>query len=133
MSILDNRLRLNRHQYEECRRYLAEFESLAQRLRADERRLQDEIERAVAAGKPGCARPLLDRHSRLARSIAAIEGQIAAAGDALAAAGDALAAAARELKRHELTAAQRAGLSERRRAPRTRPASSPSAGPDRGA
>ena len=126
MSILDNRLRLNRHQYEECRRYLAEFESLAQRLRADERRLQDEIERAVAAGKPGCAQPLLDRYSRLARSLAAIEGQIAAAGDALA-------AAARELKRHELTAAQRAGLSERRRAPRTRPASSPSAGPDRGA
>ena len=125
MSILDNRLRLNRHQYEECRRYLAEFESLAQRLRADERRLQDEIERAVAVGKPGCTQPLLDRHSRLARSLAAIEGQIAAAGDALA-------AAARELKRHELTAAQRAGLSERRRAPRTRPASSPSAGPDRG-
>ena len=125
MSILDNRLRLNRHQYEECRRALAEFEALAQRLRADERRLQDEIERAVAVGQPGCTQPLLDRHSRLVRSLAAIEGQTAAAGDALA-------AAARELKRHELTAAQRAGLSERRRAPRTRPASSPIASPDRG-
>jgi hypothetical protein len=128
MSILENRLRLNRHQFEECRRYLAEFESLAQRLRADERRLQDEIERAVAVGQPVCTQPLLDRHSRLARSLAAIEGQIAAAGDALA-------AAARELKRHELTAAQRAnnaGVSERRRTPRARPASSPSASPDRG-
>ena len=131
MSVLENRLRLCRHQFEDRRRNLAEFESLAQRLRADERRLQAEIERAVVDGNLASARPLFERQRTLAGSLAAIDGQIAAAGDALA-------LATRELKRHELAWAQRvhsAGSSGRRGAPRAlaaRQAASPNAGPDRG-
>jgi hypothetical protein len=115
MSILENRLRVGRRQYEERRRCLVELESLAQRLRADGRRLQADIEEAVAVGNPICAAPLLERHSKLARSLAAIEGQIGAAGEALS-------AAAWELQRHELAWAQHAGaagVADRRRASRS--------------
>jgi hypothetical protein len=131
MNVLGNRLSLGRQQCEERRRYVAELELLARRLRADGWRLREEIERAVAAGTPVFAEPLLDRHGRLARSVAAIDAQIAETGNALA-------AAEWELKRYELASAQRAGvaeLSERRRAPRfprTPPASPAIAGPDRG-
>ncbi len=131
MSILENRLSLGRLQCEERRRYVAELDSLAQRLRADAWRLRAEIERAIAAGNPVFAGPLLDRHNKLARSIAAIDARIAEAGDALA-------AAERELKRYELARAQRADaveLADRRRAshsPGARQAASPIAGPDRG-
>ncbi len=131
MNSLENRISVHRRHCEERRRYLAELESLAQRLRADGARLRSEIEQAVAVGNPASAHPLLQRHVQLARSLAAIEGQIAAAGDALA-------AAARELKRHEFAAAQRApgpGLPVERRSPRSsraRPAASPLGSADRG-
>jgi cell pole-organizing protein PopZ len=127
MSLLENRLSLRRQQCEEQRRYVADLDSMAQRLRADERRLQADIERAVAGSNPVFAGPLLKRHSTLARSIAAIDAQIAAAGDALA-------AAAQELERHELTAAQRAGnagVSDRRRAPRSPSARQAASEPER--
>ncbi len=131
MSVLESLLRLRRRQCAERRRYLAELELLAQRLRADSRRLRAEIARAVAAGNPVFSRALIERHGKLERSVAAIDGHIATAGDALA-------AAERELKRHELASTQRAGnagLAERHRARRSRrapPAASPIAGPDRG-
>ena len=101
MNALENRLNQHRRHCEERQRYLAELESLAQRLRADGGRLRCEIERAVTVGDPASTPPLLERHGKLARTLAAIEGQIAAADDALA-------AAERELKRRELAAAQRA-------------------------
>jgi hypothetical protein len=111
MNALENRLNLHRRHCEERQRYLAELESLAQRLRADGGRLRSEIEWAVTGGNPASTQPLLERHGKLARSLAAIEGQITAADDALA-------AAVRELKRHELAVAQHAdnaGMSDRRR------------------
>ncbi|MGC2412527.1 MAG: hypothetical protein WA459_07520 [Stellaceae bacterium] len=123
MSTLEKRLRLRRHQYEERRRHLVEFASLAQRLRADRQRLQADIDEAIAAGDPVSAEPLLDRHSKLARSLAAIEGRIGTAGEALA-------AAARELRWHELACAQHAGpegLPDGRRA--SRPPHAPIAAP----
>jgi hypothetical protein len=101
MNAIENRLILHRWNCEERQRYLAELESLALRLRADGGRLRCEIERAETVGNPAASQPLLERHGKLARSLAAIEGQIAAADDALH-------AAVRELKRHELAAAQRA-------------------------
>ena len=109
MTTIETRITLYRRHCEERGRYLAELQSLAQRLRADGGRLRAEIEHAVVVGAPASA--LLKRHGKLARTLAAIEGQIAAAGDALA-------AAARELKRHELAAARRAhdaGVSDGRR------------------
>jgi phage shock protein A len=126
MNIIEHRIILHRRHCEERQRYLAELESLAQRLRADRSRLRAEIERAVAVGNPASAQPVLERQAKLARSLAAIEGQIAAAGDALA-------AAARDLKRLELGAAQRAdgaGPSDGRRPPRSSRARR--AVPDRG-
>jgi hypothetical protein len=119
MNTRENRITLHRRHCEERRHYLAELEFLAQRLRTDGWLLRGEIERAVAIGNPASAHPLLQRHGRLARSLAAIEGQITAAEDALA-------AATRELKRHELAGARpadNAGASDRRRPPpRPRPA-----------
>jgi flagellar FliJ protein len=126
MNVLENRILLHRRHCEERRRYLAELESLAQRLRADGSRLRAEIDEAVAVGNPASAQPALERHAKLVHSLAAVEGQIAAAGDALAAAG-------RDLKRLELSAAQRAdgaGPSDGRRLPHSsRP---PRAALDRG-
>jgi phage shock protein A len=131
MSLIDNRLRLHRRHCEEQRRHFAELEHLARRLRADATRLQAEIARAVALGNQASARPLIERHAKVERSIDAVEAQIAAA--ALA-----LAAAEQELKWHELTAAQRDSMTEvsregsRRRIRRGRPATAPLVGPDRG-
>jgi hypothetical protein len=126
MNILENRITLHRRHCEERQRYLAELESLAQRLRADVSRLRAEIEEAVAVSNPASAQPLLERHAKLARSLATIEGQIAAAGDALA-------AAKRDLKQLEVGAARRAdgaGPSDGRRVPRSSRA--PRAVPGRG-
>jgi hypothetical protein len=132
MSVLENRLRLGHRQCRQWRRYLAGLESLVQRLRADERRLQAGIELAVAgrpdfAGEPDgqpdgeSARELTERHGKLARSVAAIDTQIAEVGAALGAAEQAL-------RRQELAAAQRtvrAGLSEPRRTRRASAAKAP--------
>ena len=48
MSVVENRLHLGRRQCQQWRSYLAGLESLAQRLRADERRLRADIDLAVA-------------------------------------------------------------------------------------
>src|SRR6266487_5238634 len=92
MTVAENRLSLGRRQCEERRRYLAGLELLAQRLRADERRLRAEIQRAGtagpapegSAGQPvvagNFAGSLVERHSKLARSVAAVDAQIAEAG-----------------------------------------------------
>lgn len=125
MNIRENRIARHRRNCEGRRSYLAELESLAWRLRADGERLRTEIEQAVAVGNATSAQKLLQRHGQIARSLAAIEAQITVAGDALA-------SAARDLKRQELAAAQRApaGTSDGRHPPRF-----PRAGsvvPDRG-
>jgi flagellar FliJ protein len=101
MTALENRLALHRRNCQERRRYLAELESLAERLRADGMRLRSEIELAVSVGNPVSTQPLLKRHGELARSLAAVEGRIEEADVALA-------TAVRELRRQELAAAQRA-------------------------
>jgi hypothetical protein len=113
MNAIENRLTLHRRHCDERQRYLAELESLARRFRADGGRLRCEIERAVTIGDAASTQPLLERHGKLARTLAAIESQITTANDALH-------AAVRELKRHELAAAQRAdnaGMPDRRRLP----------------
>jgi hypothetical protein len=137
MSVHENRLSLGRRQCAEQRRYLAGLESLGERLRTDELRLRAEIQLAAADGllpEAGAVRPvfagdldgpLIERHTKLARSVAAIDAQIAEAGAALGAAEQAL-------KRYELAAAQHAaggGVSKRRRARR---AASPIATRNRG-
>lgn len=100
MSTLEDPLSLRRRQCDERQRYVARLEAVAERLRADERRLRAEIQGAFAdwlapeaAGKPVCARALIERHGKLARTLGSVEGRIAAARNALT-------AAARELKQH---------------------------------
>ena len=81
-----------RQRYEEQQRRLARLEALAERLRVDERRLRTEIQGVFAdwlapqpaTGNPVCARALIERHGKLARTLASIECRIAAASDALA-------------------------------------------------
>jgi hypothetical protein len=125
MNALTYRLTLHRRHCDERRRYLTELESLARRLRADGGRLRSAIELAVTVGDPASTQPLLERHGKLARSLAAIEGQIAAADEALA-------AACRELRRQELAATQRAaGQSDGRRRSRSSRVGPPE--PDRSA
>jgi hypothetical protein len=147
MSVLENRLRLGRRRCQQWRRYLADLESLAQQLRTDEQQLWAEVELAVAgptspeagAGRPDFAREpggrlagepagkLIERHGKLARSVAAIDTQIAEVGAALG-------AAERELRGLELATEQptaRAGLSGPRRSRRNPIAALPIARRDR--
>ena len=93
MSVRDNLLRLHRWRLQERQDYLAGLESLMERLRADARRLQDEIaeiERAVgrSANHPdGPALylgPMLDRRQKIERSMAEIESQIEEARETVA-------------------------------------------------
>jgi flagellar FliJ protein len=111
MTVLDNLLRLHRWQLEERQRYLADLELLADRLRADAFRLQQEAEEEARAGgvsldAPDGARgfllirPLLERRRKLERSAAEIDGQVA---DARAA----VEAAEQEVKMHEIGWSQR--------------------------
>ncbi|HEX3883154.1 MAG TPA: hypothetical protein VHW66_10885 [Stellaceae bacterium] len=100
MSVRDNLLRLHRWRLQERQDYLAGLESLMERLRADARRLQDEIaETERAAGRPanhlagndagGSALylgPMLDRREKIERSLAEIEVQIEEARETVAAA-----------------------------------------------
>jgi hypothetical protein len=102
MSLIDNRVNLRRRRCEELRQYLAELELLAERLRADAGRLRAAIEGAFAAGDMAAVAPLRERHSKVERSVAAVEGQIGAAGVALAAAEG-------ELRGYEFAHATRAG------------------------
>ena len=131
MSVAENRLSLGRRQCDERRRYLAGLQSLAQRLRADEQRLQVDIQRAgqpVVAGNVSGS--LVERHSKIAWSVAEIDAQIAEVAAALG-------VAEQELKRHELASTRHvagAAVSERRRARRLSrvTARSPIADPGRG-
>jgi prefoldin subunit 5 len=100
MSVAENRLNLGRRQCEDLRRQLAGLEALAQRLRADARRLRGEGRVAgqpvVAEARAGdLAESLAERHSTLARSVAEIDSQIATVGAALG-------AAEHELRRYEI-------------------------------
>ena len=129
MSTLEDPLSLRRRQCEERQRYVARLEAVAERLRADERRLRAEIQGAfadwlapeAAGGKPVCARPLIERHGKLARTLGSVEGQIAAARNALT-------AAARELKQHELASSEASAICP----PCARPAALSTAGLDCG-
>jgi len=129
---------LHPRQCEERHRYVTRLKAVAERLRADERRLRAEIQGVFADwlapepadGKPVCARALIERHGKLARLLASVESRIVAAGDAMA-------AAARELKQDELNDARRAGSAGLSRqpaicSPHAPPAAPPTAGLDCG-
>ena len=111
MSVIDNMIRLHRWQLEERERYLADLESLAERLRADAQRLEREAaEEARLAGisldAPADAplsiflRPLVERRRKLERSVGELEGQIAEAREAVA-------TARQEVKLYEMAWEQR--------------------------
>jgi len=110
MSTLDSLIRVHRWKLDEQRRQVAELERLAQRLREEGERLDQELssEQRVAAssyeaslGYPSFARELIERRRKLAASAAEVDGRIAAAREALA-------EAFTEVKRYEIAAANRA-------------------------
>lgn len=109
MSSLDTLIKLHRWQLDEQRRKVAEFESLAEKLRYEQRRLDEEevSEQQIAGGSheanyaySGYARALIERRQKLTKSIEETEQQIVQARAALA---DAFA----EVKRYEIAAANR--------------------------
>lgn len=109
MRAIDSLIRLHRHRLDEKRRHLAELDRLAERLRNEGLRLEQELlnEQAAAAASPEArhaytnfARELNERRAKLAASLEKVEGQMAAAREALA---DAF----QEVKRYEITAANR--------------------------
>jgi hypothetical protein len=102
MNVREEHLLRCRRECDERRRYLARLQLLGKRLREDAGQLLGEMARAGAAGGVAAAEPLIERHSRLSRSIAEIEQQTAAAHHALA-------LAELELRRHELALAHRSG------------------------
>ncbi len=112
MSAIESLIRLYRWQLDERKRHLADLEGLAVRLREDEQRLEEENarEQALVATSPeaayvyaGYARNLIERRRKLRQSQAEVAQQIAGAREALA---DAF----QEVKRYEITAANRARL-----------------------
>ncbi len=111
MSVADNVLRQHRWELDERRRFLAELESLALRLRRDAQRLHQEIEEESGAGRilrqsgapyPVFVEPLIERGRQLERSIAEIEIQIPEAREAAA-------AAEQQVRLYEATQVQRSG------------------------
>lgn len=115
MSVLENVLRLHRRECEDRRRYAVELELLAERLRADARRVKSEME-AAGSRDPAVPEPLTERCHKLERSVAELDGQVAVARAALAEVEE-------QLKLYERAVEDRAGgaaLSERRLARRTR-------------
>ncbi len=130
MSLVDNLLRAQRRHCDERRRYLAELEELAERLRTDALRLRAAID-GGADDRLVAGRVVL-RHAAVERSIAVIETQIGAAAAALA-------AAEAELSQSEHAVAQRGGGAEfadarrRRRGRRKGPAVLSDRAGDRGA
>ncbi len=109
MSSLDTLIKLHRWQLDEQRRRVAEFETLAEKLRAEMQRLdsEEDFEQRVATDSPegsyaygAYARALIERRSKLAQSVQETEQQIVSARAALA---DAYA----EVKRYEIAAANR--------------------------
>jgi hypothetical protein len=122
MTVLENLLRLHRRECEDRRRYAIELESLAERLRADARRVCGEIGMAGGEGPTG-TEPMAERCEKLERSVAELDGQAAAARAALAAAEE-------QLKLYERAIADRVGgmaLSDRRLARRSRQLRPPAA------
>ncbi|HYM74306.1 MAG TPA: hypothetical protein VET89_15085 [Stellaceae bacterium] len=122
MNAHKNSNRLQHWQLAERKRYLAELESLADRLRADAERLSGRISEAGGTAAANLARsafirPLVERRDKLQRSIAEIDTQIAEAREAVA-------VAQREIKLLEGPLAQRGfnayELRAARRAPRAR-------------
>jgi flagellar protein FliJ len=116
VSALDSLIRLHRWQLDERRRDLATLDTLADKLRQEQTRLDAEqvaeqfiatnsSEAATAYG--GYARHLVERRQRLAQSLASVGVQTARAHEALA-------DAHREVKRYEIAAANRA-LQQRKR------------------
>jgi flagellar protein FliJ len=114
VSALDSLIRVNKYKLDERRRQLAELERLVERLRNESQRLEQELtsEQQVAAASReaghsygGYARDIIERRRKLAASIADAEAQILAARDALS-------ESFREVKRYEITAANR-GTRER--------------------
>jgi flagellar export protein FliJ len=109
MSSLDTLIKLHRWQLDEQRRKVAEFENLAEKLRAELQRLdaEEEYEQQVAGSSheasyaySSFARALIDRRAKLTKSVEETEQQIVEARAALA---DAYA----EVKRYEIAAANR--------------------------
>jgi flagellar export protein FliJ len=109
MSTLDTLIRLHRWQLDEQRRRVVEFETLADRLRAELQRLdEEEIAEQQIAGDcheasftySGYARALIERREKLAKSLADTEQQTALAREGLE-------TAFQEVKRYETAAANR--------------------------
>jgi flagellar FliJ protein len=109
MSVADNILRQHRWELDERRRFLAELESLALRLRRDAQRLHREIEEESGAGRllrqtgapyPVFVEPLIERGQKLECSIAEIETQILEAREAVA-------VTEQQVRLYEATQAQR--------------------------
>ena len=84
MSVRENLLRLHRWRLQERQDYLAGLESLMERLRADAARLQEEVAESERANgrvanaddPPPYLAPLIERRTRIERSMAEIEAQI---------------------------------------------------------
>lgn len=111
MRVLDHLLIAHRRECEGRRRYVADLEHLAERLRGDAQRLSAEIQLAEADGAAAMVRQLADRYAKLERSINEIGAQLAAACQALA-------AAEQQLQRHEtvsITGPSTPGRAGRRR------------------
>ena len=109
MSSLDTLIKVHRWQLDEQRRKVAEFESLAEKLRSELQRLdEEEVSEQQVAGDSheasfaysGYARALIDRRNKLQQSVQETEQQLVQARSELA---DAFA----EVKRYEIAAANR--------------------------
>jgi len=110
MSTLDSLIRINKYTLDERRRELAELENRGERLRCDSLDLDNEVvrEQQSAAGSSefarayaGYARRVIDLRAKLTAALADVETQITAAREAVS---DSF----REIKRFEITAANRA-------------------------
>jgi flagellar export protein FliJ len=110
MTALDSLIRVNRWKIDEQRRQVGELERLAERLREEGGRLAQEMagEQRIAGASleagfayAGYARELIERREKLAGSLAEVEERMRAAREELA-------EAFREMKRYEITAANRA-------------------------
>lgn len=109
MNSLKSVIRLHKWQLDEKRRALVELQNLGDRLRAEAQRLEEEIlqeQRAASASFEASftyanyAKAAMERRTRIAQSIAQVDGQIAAATDEMA-------EAFQELKRFELAEEER--------------------------
>lgn len=109
MSSLASVIRLHKWQLDEQRRALADLHNLADRLKSEAERLEEEIRHEqetakadfeASFGYPAYAKAATERRKRIAQSIAQVDRQIAAATDAVA-------ESFQELKRFELAEEER--------------------------